>query len=279
MNKSTQRRSATLCGIIFSLVIIFVCYSGFFTTPIAATSANQAISSTLSDFNATDAVYVETLEGEDCSILVYHSDSTGYDYCFRESTGILTAITNIGNDELESSATVYSRPLSDEKRLEIVMDFVYGVYQDTIIGQLEVTEVHDAGYAYYYSIEEYYNGMETGTEAFVSCYDNGKISVCNVTFGSIFKRNMDGSISLLDESPFIGEEAAIDIALDEVESHAAQRGCTLLPETAVTTIRASENLQYYEVSVDTQQADGYVVGYIVCVDVHSGEITLFVFDQ
>lgn len=113
----------------------------------------------------------------------------------------------------------------------------------------------------------------------LNLFPNADVSVCVVRYGSIFARNEDGSISLANDTPFISEETAIANALDFVEDHATERGCTVQPETATSTLKADEDLQYFEVSVDTYEDDGYVVTYDVWVDVHSGEIQSFQFTQ
>ena len=276
----TTTRKVILITIVLFLVGFFI--SGFFVTKTTATTPEQAIASTLEQLGASDAEYTETIEDSTHVFVEYHSNSTGYTYRFLQSTGVLWSLNCIDSDSFDSTVSTvstFSVPLSDAERNETVLEFISSIFNDALIGELEIISERDAGYAYKYIIREYYNGMETGSSASVTCAYDGTVQRCNVTFGTIFERNWDGSITLRDDSPFIGEEAAIAIALDEVEPHAAQRGCTLLPETAVSTIRASENRQYYEVVVDTQQADGYVVGYIVRVDVHTGEITFFVFDQ
>ena len=265
-----------ICLTVFSSVLI--CSCGFSSEP-KTKSPEEMISGTLEQLDASDAVFIKTIDNENDAFLEYHSDSTGYTYRFVQSTGVLWSLNCIDSDSFDTTVSTFSVPLSDAERNETVLEFISSIFNDALIGELEIISERDAGYAYKYIIREYYNGMETGSSASVTCAYDGTVQRCNVTFGTIFERNWDGSITLRDDSPFIGEEAAIAIALDEVESHAAQRGCILLPETAETAIRASENQQYYEVSVDTTQSDGYIVGYIVRVDVHSGEITFLVFDQ
>lgn len=274
--KATTRRVILVTTVLF---LVGICISGFLVTQTTATTPEQTIASTLEQLGASDAEYTETIEDSTHVFVEYYSNSTGYTYRFLQSTGVLWSLSCIDSNSFDSTVSTFSVPLSDAERNEAVLEFVSSIFNDALIGELEIISERDAGYAYKYIIQEYYNGMETGSSASVTCAYGGTVQRCNVTFGTIFERNWDGSITLRDDSPFIGEEAAIAIALDEVEPHAAQRGCTLLPETAAVSIRASENRQYYEVAVDTRQADGYIVGYIVRVDVHSGEITFLVFDQ
>ena len=266
------------------LIILFIAFAmifsnGLFATKTMATPMEQSIESTLELLNASDAIYLETIDEEECDYLIYYSNSTGCEYQFRTPSGKLASITNIDVIESDSSAVLFSAPLTDLQRQEAVLDYVSYVFTGSMIGQLEIESERASGNDFLYHITEYYDGMETGTSAFVICSPNADVSVCVVRYGSIFVRNEDGSISLANDTPFISEETAIANALDFVEDHATERGCTVQPETATSTLKADEDLQYFEVSVDTYEDDGYVVTYDVWVDVHSGEIQSFQFTQ
>jgi hypothetical protein len=100
-----------------------------------------------------------------------------------------------------------------------------------------------------------------------------------VHYGSIFTKHKDGSVTLNNNSPLISEETAISNARDFVSDHALERGYILQSETADCSIKASENIQYYDVRLITKNTNDYVVEYEVWVDVHSGEIQFFQFTQ
>lgn len=268
--------------LVASAIIIFI----FYSSPSSAVSAStpaEIITSTLERIGVEDAVNMGIFSQEDVensNYILYSSNSTGFFYRFDPITGQLKSIRK--NPDVQIAAidsTPQSDTLTDDERRSSVLSHVSNCMQNMLIGELEISRENFSNTNYSYLILEYYDGVETGSSAFVSCTPEGIITVSSFKYGTVFCRKADGTIALSKDTPFINEETAIANALDFIEDHASERGCTVQSETAACALKASEDLQYFEVSVDTYEDDGYVVTYDVWVDVHSGEIQSFQFTQ
>ena len=275
-----NKKISAIIAAVFALLLIGISFSnGLFHIKRNATSVEDRILSTLDQLNASDAIFLEAYNPGEIDFLIYRSKSTGNDYTFRASTGVLASITKSDTAENPASVSTYSIPVSDEKRKEIILDYVSTVFSASQIGQFEFVHEHFDNIDYHYNVKEFYDGIETGTSAYILCTPSGEVTHCMVRYGTIFTKHKDGSVTLNNNDPLIGEETAIANARDFVSEHALERGYILQSETADCSIKANENIQYYDVRLTTKNADDYVVTYEVWVDVHTGEIQFFQFTQ
>lgn len=263
--------------LLLALVLVLTACGGELTS-------EQRMSQTLKALNVSDAqtdtVYTNA-DVIDPDWISYSSDSNQMVYSFEAETGYLREIQSYGlldpnDEEIPQEDTSV---LSDEERREWILTFAANCIYPNQIGQLQISSEHFSNIDYLYEVTEIYDGIETGTRMMIICNPNGQIDIGVVHIGSVFEKNAFGSYSLVNGDDFIGEEAAIQVALEFVEEQAAENGDTVLPDTAVFEIKAHENKLYYMVTIDTEESDGYVVSYDVQVDVYSGEILFYQFTQ
>lgn len=273
--------------ITFFVILIAIVAVGFvFLSPslsVSALTTDEIIASKLEDMGVSDAVSMETTMQADKSNKEYLrciSDSTGFQYSFDSVSGRLIDIRkNMNTQTVAVASDSASSILTDDERRAYVLEHVSSCMQDELIGELEIDSENFSNVNYSYLILEYYNGEETGTSAFVSCTPEGEITVCSFKYGSIFCKKANGDIVLANDTPFISEENAIETAMEFVEEKADEKSGEVLTDSPASELHATEDMHYYEVCIDTQEPDGYIVSYDVWIDVYSGEILFYQFTQ
>lgn len=269
------------CVVIVVLSVVLVCTSGALFTKTSALTTDQIITSTLESLQASDAAFVETILEDDCDYLVYYSESTGCEYRFRSVSGQLASITNEAAIDAVDTVALASESdaLTDEERATLVFEYVTNVLGDSLIGQLELESERYSRPDYIYRFKEFYDDMETGTSAYVICTADGVVEICTVKYGTIFCKKANGSIALANDTPFISEESAVQTALEFVEEKAEEASYEVLADSADSQLHATQDMHYFEVCIDTQSSDGYIVTYDVWVDVYNGEVLFYQFTQ
>lgn len=264
--------------------ILFLILALLLTACAGELTPQERISRTLEALGASDAqtdtVYTNSdfLDPDD---ICYSSDSAQLVYSFAADTGYLHEVIHysLTDPDYEEPETEVAPVLTDAQRQELVLTFAADCLCPNQIGDLQIASEHFSNIDYTYQITETYDGMETGTQMMIICSPEGQIQVCVLHVGTIFEKNMFGSYSLVEGDDFITGETAIQTALEFVEEQAAEKGDTVLPDTAVSEIKARKDEQYYLVSIDTQEPGGYIVTYDVHADVHTGEILFYQFTQ
>lgn len=167
-------------------------------------------------------------------------------YRFDTVSGKLIDMRSLTEEGTYSTYAV----LSDGERRNSILEFVRNCLSDVLIGEIEIESENFNNISYSYVIKEYYNEMETGTSVFVGCTVSGEIRVCSFKFGSIFCKDANGSVQLSKDTPFIPEERAIKTAVDFVKE---QTSNVIIEDSVVLKLCASENQQYYQISMDTKK--------------------------
>lgn len=265
---------------------------------VSALTVDEVIEKTFDSLGVTDALFVD-MEYPDLSehteedlayiaeinpsffetCRIYYSQSEQLYYYFFDTTGKLDKITYWGELEKHPEREPNATHLSIDQVQEMALEYAKKCFGSHLIGELVVTRQHDSNLDYNYTITEYYQGQETGTDAVIFCTYDGRVSMAFFNHGKIYCRNGDGEIVLASDQPFIEEQAAIDTAMALTEEKATERGNKVLTDSVTVELQASGDQHYYKVSIDTLCEHDYIMTYFVRVDVYSGEILSYEFTQ
>lgn len=230
------------------------------------------IAAVLEATEAQDAVFVareplSILSGDE--YLHYISEAAQMSFYFRPEDGSLALAENPQAD-FEAAASAYS-DLSAEEHTAYAMAYAQACIAADLIGELEVEEAPDEDdYSKDYVFAEYYDGIPTGTRVFVSCLRNDEIYYVMPKFGNLFEPGAFGGYRLRNGRDFIGEKAARETALGQLE----QIGGEYRPTEAepVIELRAMGEDLFYRVSMEAATETGWFRIYTVDVDAYDGEI-------
>lgn len=233
---------------------------------------------TIQNIGLADAQYLGTFpwdNGLEGDYILYHSDSTGFDYYFDPDTGYLDSIVRAET----AAALTEEYELADDDRRAQLLAYVESCIQPSIIGQLSIEKENFNGFAYHYTIVETYSDMETGTVITAMGTPGGQIEYCLFRVGTVFQKNSDGTVTLSNPDPFIDEEDALQIARSAVAEQISGTENTIAESTEPVKIKAKEDRLYYSITIDVQEPSGYTVKYFVQVDVYTGDVLDLSFTQ
>ena len=278
-----MKKAISILSFITALTLLVIFLSPKLSSPVSGSAPSKNISETLEHLNVTDAVLVGLVGNETTGeFLEYTSQATGLTYSFDPVTGRLVSTINTYNadssgttaDPISTQGSESATGMTDEQLRAYALDYAEGCMFQEKIGTFQIEEENVAGTRRVYIIKEYYNGFQTGTKITLNCNTDGTVSLCHIIYGEIFFKDSDGNISFIDDSPWIDETAAVEVATAFVHADAADNGFSLTNDDVHCEVQALEDQQYYAVTIHAMDGE-YPIIYSVRVDVHSGEIVFF----
>ena len=238
----------------------------------------ERIADTFSSLGVTDAKQVEAdndpkLGDEGC--LLYTSDATQMGYYFDPDSGILTDIFSYNilggtyRKQAAASPAPASMTCSSEIREEQLLEYARSCIGDNLFGTLALRVDQDQGELHHYTVTESYDGIETGTTVLFSATAAGRITMVNVTIGSVFKKAGNGTWVLAAGNDLIGAEAAIAVARTGLD--ALDMAVTVSNE-ASCELTATEDQLIYIVHILFTDENSWQRQYLAYVNAHTGEL-------
>lgn len=270
-----------LVALVLSISVLFAL--GENQAPAVASGSEQRIADTLELLQASDAVYGGIVESEvgNNAFRQYFLGST--EYLFDAASGRLESV--VYDEEGFNAATLHNRSttvFTDELRRQLALDYVSVILGSDQIGELKITEEYFTNLDYSYTIVEYYNGVETGTNALVFVYPEGAVNCCIMTYGTVFQKTADDRIVFTRGDDFIPEEDAIQTALAFVEPLAQEQNYRVNADAIQSRMSANENDLFYCVEIETlpnKEGETFIIDHTVWVDVYSGEVIFNMYTQ
>lgn len=280
--KSTLNKAKWI--LICIMLVLFA--TGGFAVSIRAETAEtveSVIQRTLEKLEASDAEYIGKYEydtGKEGEYILFYSQTTDMEYSFDPESGALIGYISRADNSTpaneDGDSNVYSQEsgMTEEDLRAYVLDYVESHLPFDLFGNLIIEFEHFSGLSYHYTIREMYNEMETGTVIYIDCNEDGSINYCVIKEGTIFRKNNDGTYSLINGTDFIGEEAAVEKAHEYFAAVTAEHGRSLSIVEGAETIemKAQEDKLYYLVTVDGKDETGWVWNYFFEIDVYTGEM-------
>lgn len=283
--KKKARHILTIAGCLL-IVLVAVGIFAITTNAEPAETTEEIIQKTFEKLEVSDAEYVGQFSydnGKEGEYILYFSEATGMEYHFRAETGdlfqFMPSVTISG--EVRGSEQEQGEPqsesqteMTEDELREYILDYAANHVPYDLIGELTIETEHDCGVFYIYTIRELYDGMETGSIIHIDCGYDGSILWCYFQEGSIFRKNNNGTYSLINGIDFIGEEAAVEKAHEYFTAVTAEQGRTLSIVEGAETIemKALEDKLYYLVTVSATDDTDWEWHYYFEIDAYTGEM-------
>ena len=273
------------------------CKNNSADTPEVAVSEPEAnILLTFENLGVEDAEYIgiRTLDDDTSGEMrLYHSDSTGMDYYFCADNGVLASAEYESMEMADAyRVQIYGeQAISAKQRKEAALQFAKACVESIQVGELDIMLKPNVDYTFYqYSVKEYYDGLQTGTEVQLYYTLDGALYRCSVTQGSIFEKDADGNVVLTKGDDLIGEEKAREIARDAVlaKLEEADWNYTIFEEETKCEMKTWKDSLFYEVVLRTgylesdpgyKEAGGWQRTFGVQIDVYDGTVLEVYFSQ
>lgn len=196
---------------------------------------------------------------------LYRSETTGCEYYFDSTLGVLEEIRNpnvpdtVGQSDPDQ---VFPAEMNLERQNAVLTQAAASIAPNQI-GELRIDREFFTGSYYNYTVLEEHGGMETGTIVYLSCMPDGTLISCMPTLGSVFQ---PGS-SAADSGAMLSQEEAITLAREAVAEYT--RDGAVLEVQCQRKARGDQ--QFYLVTLVADMAE-YHKTYLVEIEVHTGEI-------
>lgn len=211
-------------------------------------------------------------------VLFYYSESTGMRYTFDAQSGELISFVKLRDSapsslKADMQTNSEQKPWTDDQRRTAALAYMEKDLADSIIGELCIYHENSGGSGdSNYTVLEYYNGIPTGTNAFIVVDEYGQIVMYSSGVGSVFTRNGDGSVVMMEDEPLIDEGAAMQTAVAAVQADAQDRSLDGVAQVRKCGLLAAGGTLYYDLELLLDREDAYDYSYKVSVNAHTGEI-------
>ena len=240
------------------------------TMLLRAGAGEDAITAELERLGAGECTYVgeETMPDGKTTCRHYLDEETQTDYYFDTNSWLLNSVTCFSIVDAPAKAD----PLSDEERDAAVLAYVQHCIAPYQIGELKITSSYFNGRrTYSYTLTEYYQGQETGTQVTLCATGQAKI---------VFSFFVRGEVFDSEPAPTVAENIAIEAARTYAAELAAEQRYALTG-SLTSTLKARGATRYYYVEIDAFATfdERYDRIYMVSVDAVSGEVIDAVWTQ
>lgn len=273
-----NNRLFLICLLLCS-ILTFQCGCQFIGTT-SAFSVQDHIYQTFEALGIDDATLLDNvvpLSEDHMQPIVYKSESTQMLYYFAPEDGQLTSIyhdyyfdTGHGIEDLRKD----NSPALSEVELEaLLLDFAEKCITPNQIGELYIARKYECGTRFFnYIIAEIYEGVETGTLVNITLIDDGTITNASITIGSVFNTNSNGHVTPANPNQMIGEEVAIEYAMNAMAEDLPDGVDAALSEKITCQQRADGDVLAYYVIVPYLNTNGIEMEYRVFIEAYTGEV-------